>query len=163
MTLLSGCDFLRSALGKPTSKDIEAARAARNAVVAPAPLEVAADTVADTASEPTPAGAVAKTAAPAGASGAAAKAAPAVATAPAASARYSVIVGSFKTPGNADKLAQRLAAEGEKQISKFTLSNGFTVISVLDTDSFRAAKNKLNAVSAAGFLPADCWILDNSK
>lgn len=148
--LLSGCDFLRCALGKPTSKDIEAARAARTAVVAPAPVEAEADTSAAKVVAP------ADVPAPAS-SESAAKAAPA------ATARYSVIVGSFRKPVNADRLADRLAGAGEKEISKFTLSNGFTVISVLDTDSFLAARNKLNAISATGLFPADCWILDKSK
>lgn len=131
----SGCDTVRSILGKPTSKDIEKARLAKEAAEKARQDSIA---LAKALAEQALAGKQLQVI-----------------------CRYNVIVGAFSNPANADKMAARLEGKGET-VTKINFSNGMTAISVLNTDDFHAACRKLNSTHQSDDVPYDCWIYDAS-
>lgn len=134
LVLASGCDTVRSWLGKPTSADIEKARLEKAAAEREAARKAAEES---------------------------AKAAADLASVQPLTqiARYNVVVGAFKNPDNAERLAAKMTKAGET-VTKIEFINGFTAISVLNTDDFHAACRKLNATQSSDDLPFDCWIYD---
>jgi len=133
LTVATGCDTIRTLLGKPTSEDIENARLAQEAAEKARQDSIAlAQALAEQAAE-------------------AAKVIPIC--------RYNVIVGAFAEAANADNFAAKLEQKGET-VLKINFKNGLTGISVLNTDDFNAACRKLKATHSTDDVPYDCWIYD---
>lgn len=134
LVIASGCDTVRSWLGKPTSADIEKARLEKDAAAREAARKAAEASAKDTIDLSS------------------AKAVTPI-------ARYNVIVGAFKVPENAERMAERMTKAGET-VTKISFNNGFTAVSILNTDDFHAACRKLNTAQSSDDLPYDCWIYD---
>jgi cell division septation protein DedD len=76
------------------------------------------------------------------------KAVTAVQTADAVSGKYYVIVGSFKTESNADKLYEKLSAKG-KAVTKLPIdANGYYKVAVGTFDSMEAANTEASGLEA---------------
>ena len=150
--LFSGCDRVRSMMGKPTSQDLERLRVEKEAQekaerdsIARAE-ETALDTVAAAAPE---------------ASTPVAKAVPA-ASAPAGNLlRYSVVVGSYVKDYNVRAMTRRMEKRGET-VTVIPFKSGFTGVAVLSTDNYAEARAKLRQVLASGAVPSDTWIYDTA-
>lgn len=140
----TGCDSVRTVLGKPTSADIEKMRLEKEAAE-----KVQKDSAdkAQAVVEKSIAGTPEKEQRGSAAS--------------VKICRYNVIVGAFSDAANADRLAEKLTTAGET-VTRISFTNGMTAISVLDTDDFHAACRKLNSMVSEDELPYDCWIYDSS-
>lgn len=143
MVLFTGCDFFRSIVGKPTSKDLErmkveaAEKAARQKrqqdslkAVQAAQLEnemfaaVSGKYLLD-----------------------------------ATSGRYHVLIGSYKVKENADRMFVTLEKGGYSP-RYVIFENGFYGISVAGFDNMRQAKKIMCDVMELAYCPEDVWIYD---
>lgn len=155
--LFSGCDRIRSMMGKPTSKDLErlkveaeAQRKAERDSLARAEEAAAADTVAAAAApvvtpeKPAPKPAASSSFAPA-----------------TGLQRYSVMVGSYVKDYNVRAMKRRMEKRGET-VLVIPFKSGFTGVSVLTTDNYADARTKLREMIASGSVPSDSWIYDTA-
>ena len=150
--LFSGCDRIRSMMGKPTSSDLERLRVEKEAQekalrdsIARAEEALAVDTVAVPAPEKP---AAAKPAAkPAASSG----------NLP----RYSVIVGSYIKDYNVRAMTRRMEKLGET-VTVIPFKSGFTGVAVFTTDDLAEARAKRKQILAGGEVPSDTWIYDTA-
>lgn len=143
--LLSGCDFFRSLVGKPTSEELEvlrleaAAKAERQRHVEDSLKAVAmAEEQAleqDSAS------------------------APALEPVKDNDPRYHVIIGSFKEPGNAERFIALLKSKGYTPKS-LKFRNGFDAISIFSSDNYYKARQIMEDTVEFDFCPEDIWIYD---
>lgn len=141
VTMLTGCDFFRSLIGKPTSKDIERMRIeaeaqakkqkqldsinAANALAEAQRLEELANS--DQVNE--------------------------------ADGRFLVILGSFKVDGNAEKMYSLLESKGYTP-KKLKFKNGFDVVSAFASDNYREAYNEMQKMMEMEYCPDDIWVYD---
>lgn len=137
MLLLSGCDFVRSILGKPTSKELEqirleaqaAAEAAKRDSLARAEAALAqAQLELERAKQP--------------------------------QGRYFVMAGSFKVHDNAVKFDEFLKNKGFNT-TIFNFKNGFEAVAIFGTDNVHEAYNKMEATMEEAFCPYDIWVYDS--
>ena len=141
LMLVTGCDFFRSLVGKPTSKELEQMK---REAVEQARKQRQLDSI---------------------------NKAKALALEQAKAAeenknlldesagRYHVILGSFKVEGNAEKMYALLEKNGyTPRVIKF--NNGFEVVSVAAYDNYREALKAMNDVMEYEFCPEDVWIYD---
>ena len=133
--LLTGCDMVRSMLGKPTSEDLERLRVE---------LEAQAQAARDSALQAEAALAAAQ----------AQEAKPAL-------PRYSVVVGSYLKDYNVRAMSGRMERRGE-QVTVIPFRNGFTGVAVLTTDSYPEARRKQLQMIASEAVPVDTWIYDSA-
>lgn len=138
--LFTGCDFFRSIVGKPTSKDIERmkqetleqARRQReqdsiNRVRALELEQAKAEAAKNLLDE--------------------------------SAGRYHVILGCFKVEGNAEKMNALLEKNGySPKVIRF--NNGFEVVSVAAFDNYREALKDMESIMEYPFCPEDVWIYD---
>lgn len=138
--LFTGCDFFRSIVGKPTSKDIERmkqetleqARRQReqdsiNRVRALELEQAKAEAAKNLLDE--------------------------------SAGRYHVILGCFKVEGNAEKMNALLEKNGySPKVIRF--NNGFEVVSVAAFDNYREALKAMESIMEYPFCPEDVWIYD---
>ena len=149
--LFSGCDRIRSMMGKPTSSDLERLRVEKEAQqkaerdsIARAEEALAVDSVA-TASE---------VAATPGSSSA-------VSGSTGNLPRYSVIVGSYVKDYNVKAMTRRMEKLGET-VTVIPFKSGFTGVAVFTTDNFAEARAKRKQILASGAVPSDTWIYDTA-
>lgn len=145
--MVSGCDFFRSVLGKPTSKDIERMRveaeiAERKAEEDRLKAEQEAIALAEAQRK--------------------LEEAEALKQAQLERERYYVIYGSFKHEGNADKLYARLANEGHKP-RKIRFRNGFTLIATNAFENEQDAMRELYRMRDDYRNPYDMWVYDKRQ
>ena len=159
VVLCSGCDFFRTLAGRPTSADIEAMRvelSAREAAEAArrdslervrlAALEAARIAAAEDTLQ-TMKGMLRTASRFAGLSG---NSAP--------SARYSIVIGSYRDRANAVKYSEKLTAEGFPA-EAVSFRNGFTAVGVCPTDDPSELLASLRRVRKERFCPKEVWIL----
>jgi len=143
--MVSGCDFFRSLVGRPTSAELEALR-----------LEAAAKTELQRHMEDS--------------LKAAAETAELMEAQKSVSMesldyvsdndrRYHVVPGSFKNPENAERFICLLKEKGYTP-KKIKFRNGFTVISVYGDDDFHKAVKVMEETLEYEFCPDDIWIYD---
>lgn len=155
--LLTGCDFVRSALGRPTSADIEAKRqlileenrlAAEEKAKAEAAEKYSRDSLAALDSF-----------AGRGTQMKLRSALPAtIVSAP--ELRYCIIAGAFGTPSNAEKLQSDLAEKGFKA-GILVYKSGIRAVGVTPTDDIVELYNSYDRLVGENIIPADAWILVN--
>ena len=154
--LFSGCDRIRSMMGKPTSSDLERIRVEKEAQ-----QKAERDSIAraeEAAALEVQAVETTAVKAPAGKS----SAKPAVIPATAGSLRrYSVIVGSYLKAYNVKAMTAKMEKAGEKPFV-IPFKTGFTGVAVYTTDNFRDAYRKLTQIIATGSVPSDTWIYDTA-
>lgn len=138
LLVASGCDTVRSWLGKPTSADIEKARLEKEAAERDAARKAASEAAEESAKKTLDLSKVAVEN---------------------PICRYNVIVGAFRNSDNAERMAAKMTKMGET-VTKISFVNGFTAISILNTEDFHAACRKLNSTQSSDELPFDCWIYD---
>lgn len=132
--LFSGCDFFRSILGKPTSKEIEAARIAQEAAAAAKRDSIArAEEMARLAAE------AART----------------------VYSNYYVIMGCYKIPANAERFKARLKAKGY-DVTEMRFKNGYDVLAIYGSETLREAYRHRDALLERGEDPYDMWIYQTS-
>ncbi|HIR34421.1 MAG TPA: SPOR domain-containing protein [Candidatus Coprenecus merdigallinarum] len=141
LMLVTGCDFFRSIMGKPTSKDLERMRQEaleqerrqriQDSVDRARQLELEKamkeEQQADLLDE--------------------------------SAGRYHVILGSFKVEGNAEKMFALLGKNGYTP-HRIRFNNGFDVVSVAVYDDYRDALRAMNDIMEYEFCPEDVWIYD---
>lgn len=155
--LLTGCDFVRSALGRPTSSDIEAKRqvileenrlAAEEKAKAEAAEKYSRDSLAALDSF-----------AGRGTQMKLRSALPAtIVSAP--ELRYCIIAGAFGTPSNAEKLQSDLEEKGFKA-GILVYKSGIRAVGVTPTDDIVELYNSYDRLVGENVIPADAWILVN--
>ncbi|NLX41614.1 MAG: SPOR domain-containing protein [Bacteroidales bacterium] len=133
--LFSGCDFFRSILGKPTSKEIEAARIEQEAAEAArrdsiARAEEQARLAAEAAARPV-------------------------------YSNYYVIMGCYKIPANAQRLKAKLEAKGY-DVAELRFKNGYDVVAIQGSETFREAYRHWYTMLERGDEPYDMWIYQTS-
>lgn len=142
--MVSGCDFFRSLVGRPTSAELDALRmeAAAKAerqrqvedslkAVAMAAGQMAEDQTSVESLEPVTD----------------------------ADLRYQVVLGSFKVPENAERFINLLKEKGYTPKS-LKFRNGYNVISAYRSDDFYQAVKVMNETMEYDFCPEDVWIYD---
>lgn len=141
LMLVTGCDFFRSLVGKPTSKELEQMK---REAVEQARKQRQLDSI---------------------------NKAKALALEQAKAAeenknlldesagRYHVILGSFKVEGNAEKMYALLEKNGYTPMV-ILFNNGFEVVSVAAYNNYRDALKAMNDVMEYEFCPEDVWIYD---
>lgn len=155
--LLTGCDFVRSALGRPTSADIEAKRqvileenrlAAEEKAKAEAAEKYSRDSLAALDSF-----------AGRGTQMKLRSALPAtIVSTP--ELRYCIIAGAFGTPSNAEKLQSDLEEKGFKA-GILVYKSGIRAVGVTPTDDIVELYNSYDRLVGENIIPADAWILVN--
>ncbi len=130
--LFSGCDFFRSILGKPTSKEIEAARIEQEAAAAARRDSIArAEELAR------------------------------LAAARPVYSNYYVIMGCYKIPANAQRFKAKLEARGY-DVTELRFKNGYDVLAIQGSETFREAYKHWYTMLDRGEEPYDMWIYQTS-
>lgn len=145
--IFTGCDWLRSTLGMPTSEELQRYRQSFPVVADTTSKPVVKDTavvVNDTLTHDKPL--VNTTVAPA----------------PSAEARFYVIAGSFSDAANADKMALYLKESGYTPI-RLTFRNGYNVVASSAHKEVSEAYASLRKLLELDFSPEDIWIYDSEK
>lgn len=161
VVLCSGCDFFRTLAGRPTSSDIEAMRVelsareaaeaarrdslerARLAALEAARIAAAEDTLQTMKGllrTPSRFAGLSKDSTP--------------------SARYSIVIGSYRDRANAVKYSEKLTSEGYPA-EAVSFRNGFTAVGVCPTDNPADLLASLRRVRKERFCPKEVWILVN--
>ena len=78
-------------------------------------------------------------------------------------ALFSLIAGTFKEPGNAERYCARLQRKGFEQARLLVLSNGYTLVSVHEGNEAESWLSYYNGVSGDGVRPDDIWLLINDN
>lgn len=138
VTLLNSCDFFRSLVGKPTSEDLERMR-----IEAQQKKQREQDSIFK-----------AKAYADSLAMAAAAEAQEKM-----LSDRFYVILGSFKVPGNAERMYAFLEKNNYTPRS-ITFKNGFKLVSAASTNSLQEALRIADELLAYEYCPDDVWVYD---
>lgn len=155
LVLFSGCDRIRSMMGKPTSSDLERLRVEKEAQekalrdsIARAEEALAVDSVAAaTPEKPVAAKPVAK---------------PAVTSASTGNLlRYSVVVGSYVEEYNVRAMTRRMEKLGET-VTVIPFKSGFTGVAVFTSNDFAEARAKRKQMLGSGSVPSDTWIYDTA-
>lgn len=138
VTLLSGCDFFRSILGKPTSKDIERMRIEAEAQ---ARKQRQLDSINKAKAE------------------ADAIAAAQMQALKSLDKRFYVILGSFKVEDNATKMYAMLEKNGYTP-KTIRFKNGYDLVAVASFDNLQKALVELDNLRAYEYCPEDVWVYD---
>ena len=77
-------------------------------------------------------------------------------------ARYYVIVGSFRSRDNAEKLHRRVEAKGYTP-ALISFRNGLIAVGLCPCNTIKDAHSALKTVKKESFCPAGAWILLNEK
>ena len=179
-TLASGCDAVRSALGKPTSKDIAALRAQRaqmqhtgDSLAEEMSAADAQDSLALTTEDSLPGGAdtpVATVAAPSPAEAMPLSGSETAATTPeeeeyeaeGLAEGFWVVLGSFKNEDNARYFYNSLSASGA-EVELVKMKNGFTAVMICHGDSYEESYRKMLDFYKNEKRPEDIWIYNTAK
>ncbi len=181
-TLASGCDAVRSALGKPTSKDIAALRAQRAQMqhtVDSLAVEMGVADAQDSLALMTEDSLQGNTGAPAATVASAdpgpAEAMPLSGSETAAATpeeeKYEaeglaegfwVVLGSFKNEDNARYFYNSLSASGA-EVELVKMKNGFTAVMICHGDSYEESYRKMLDFYKNEKRPEDIWIYNTAK
>lgn len=74
--------------------------------------------------------------------------------------RYYIVIGSFSSIENAEKLLGR-AEQAGYEAELIAYRNGFTAVGVCPSNTLQKVFESLKKVRTESFCPADAWILDN--
>jgi len=161
VSMATGCDFLRTIAGRPTSSQIEQRALQIHELQEKAEAEaVRADSIAAEA---------AKVAADVVDSSVLASVPPIIFTKlsdgkirvdGSLPSRYIVIVGAFSVKENAEKLAEQFLTKGYSATT-LTYKNGFTAVGVASTDSRVQLYGQLVKLKDEPLCPKDAWVLVN--
>lgn len=160
VSCLSGCDFLRTLAGRPTSTEIEVKRAAVEQTLRQKALEdslamerlrQAADSL-DALNYRDSLAQLVSVMAP-------------VSKVPGIDGtqlqfRYYPMVGSFSEEANADRLVAAVGADGHNAV-KLKYRKGRTAVSVGPSDNPRDIYKTLKEIKGQPYCPADVWLLIN--
>lgn len=145
--ILTGCDWMRSTLGMPTSDDLKEFRQLAEDTKEVKPDTTAPDSVVqDTIVQVQPVQ----------------KQDNIQTEAPADGMRFYVIAGSFEDEKNADKMAAYLRESGYKPI-RLIFRNGFNVVASSGHKDMGEAYASLRNLLELDFSPEDIWIYDALK
>lgn len=143
--LFSSCDFVRTILGKPTSKDIERMRIEQLEQQAQRQRELDSLQRVRAAEEAAEAERLA-----------------ALELLKKLNDRYYVIIGSFKMEENATRMYSLLEKKGYTP-KRIAFQNGYDVVSVKSFNSYRAAREEIEILLEYEFCPDDVWIYDKES
>lgn len=135
-TMLTGCDFFRSLVGKPTSKDLERMRIeaqAKKQRQLDSIKKAKADSLALIAAQEAEKNALKD--------------------------RFYVILGSFKVHSNAERMYAFLEKNNYTPRT-IRFKNGFDVVSVASTNNLQEALRILDELLAYEYCPDDVWVYD---
>lgn len=135
--IVSGCDFVRRSLGKPTSEDINRIRLEKVALEAAradslARVEAAEKAVLDSLKAMEDANRI---------------------------RRYYILVGSFKVVENADRLAEKLQSDGF-DVHCFNISEGMTSVAICGNDDIEAITEKIKELKSDPDFKMEAYIYD---
>ena len=142
LVMVSGCDWIRASLGKPTSADLAAIRQAKEARE-----QAVRDSIAAAKAEQERI--------------AAEEAAAAVAAA-AVPKRYYAVAGAFKEDAGAQIFEEKLRENGF-QVRTFDFKSGLKVVCVNGSDSLEVVRRDLAALKRLGIAPTDPWIYNTNQ
>lgn len=155
--LCSSCDFVRAALGRPTSADLETMRAK----LAEVREQQRQDSVAQVLADSLAAAEVDSTAM--AAAEAPADSLPVVMSKAELTKQYHVIAGCFSTPEAAMKECGRIKAAGCTTALVFKLRTDRFAVSCFGGDTYREAEDAMAEFSTAEICPPDLWIYNKNK
>lgn len=169
ITLSTGCDAIRSALGKPTSKDLAALRLQKQQMqhnFDSLAIEMGAEPDCDTieaVSDSLPAAVEEPVAEVTEEISEEAPAAPEYEIADNELAKgFYVVVGSFKNEDNARYLYNSLSASGN-EAAMVRMKNGFTAVMICRGDSQEEAYRNMREFYGSDKHPEDIWIYNTDK
>ncbi len=155
-TLCSSCDFVRAALGRPTSADLETMRVKlaeiREQQRRDSTAQALADSLAAAAADSTamaaedPAGSM-----------------PVVILKEDLTKQYHVIAGCFSTPEAAIKECSRIKAAGCTTALVFKLRTDRFAVSCFGGDTYQEAADAMAEFSVSEICPPDLWIYNTNK
>lgn len=162
LCLVSGCDFMRSVAGRPTSADLAQLRAAQVRKSAESVQVVPQSEESEQPEEPAPiveqpSDSVSKTGHLILRSGK--EVAFAYELTDDASAKYFVLVGTFSNQANCDRMS-RVARKGGYDVELIRLKGDLVSVGLCATDSFSEARSSLEKVAMEPFCPKDVCILE---
>lgn len=76
--------------------------------------------------------------------------------------KYYIVVGVFASRSNAQALAAKASAKGYECVL-VDWNNGMTAVTLNPTDSLEEVRSSLNLVSKESFCPKDAWIMDGNR
>ena len=164
--MLTGCDWLRSTLGMPTSDELERYKQFTQVVSDSVPAPKVSDST--TISNDSVAGNQAvitdkpETQAPAQAQVQTQPSTTTVASSTSQEMRFYVIAGSFSDAANAEKMATYLKESGYSPI-RLTFKNGYNVVASSAHKQISEAYASLRKLLELDFSPEDIWIYDSEK
>jgi hypothetical protein len=135
-TMMTSCDFFRKIAGKPTSKDIERMRIeaqAKKQRQLDSINKAKADSLARIAAEE--------------------------AAKKALNDRFYVILGSFKVPGNAERMYAFLEKNNYTP-RNIRFKNGFDLVSAASTNNLQEALRIMEDLLSYEYCPDDVWVYD---
>ena len=165
MAVCTGCDFIRSSLGKPTSADLnkisEELKAReqylRDSVAAVRAAQARLAAGDSTSAVPAAASAVTPTAQPAPAP------APVnLETSTSDLKKYYAVAGAFKNPEGAQQFVNKLQENGF-QVRLFDFKSGLKVVCVGGSDSIADARADLEALRKLKLSESDPWIYNTNQ
>ncbi|MFA5325738.1 MAG: SPOR domain-containing protein [Bacteroidales bacterium] len=152
MMIISGCDFFRSLLGKPTSEDLEliayqkevAAKAKADSINNINDNIIKVDTLIADNEKVVESKSIVKQ--------------------PSSdfNYRYYVIVGSFKNYANAERFSKILLKKNY-DVKNFKFKNGYNMVSILGSVDYHEANKKLNEMLESEICSDDIWIYDTAQ
>ena len=142
LVMVSGCDWIRASLGKPTSADLAAIRQAKEARE-----QAVRDSI---------------VAAKAEQERIAAEEAAAAAAAAAVPKRYYAVAGAFKEAVGAQIFEEKLRENGFR-VRTFDFKSGLKVVCVNGSDSLEVVRRDLAALKKLGIAPTDPWIYNTNQ
>lgn len=75
-------------------------------------------------------------------------------------ARYYVVVGSFRSRGNAESLFRTVSEDGFSPVL-INFRNGFNAVAIAPADNLRDVLDSMRDIRSRDFCPEDVWILVN--
>ncbi len=155
--LCSSCDFIRAALGRPTSADLENMRVKlaeiREQQRQDSTAQALADSLAAAAADST---AMAAAESPA-------DSIPVVIPKEELTKQYHVIAGCFSTPEAAIKECSRIRAAGCTAALVFKLRTDRFAVSCFGGDTCQEAEDAMAELSGSEICPPDLWIYNTNK
>ena len=137
--LVSGCDFFRAMVGKPTSEDMERMRIQKEKQARKEREQDSLAKVQQMLLEQQRAQALENSLSNTG--------------------RYHIVLGSFKVADNAQKMNEEIVRRGYTP-RIITFNNGFEVVSVAHYDNYFKALKEMEKIQEWDICPEDIWIYD---
>jgi len=142
LMVVSGCDWVRASLGKPTSADLAALRMAKEARE-----QAVRDSIAAAKAEQ---------------ERIAAEEAAAAAAAAAVPKRYYAVAGAFNEDVGAQIFEEKLRENGFR-VRTFDFRSGLKVVCVEGSDTLEVVRRDVAALKKLGIAPTDPWIYNTNQ